>query len=157
MVPDLNIVGNLYLVIDFRPLSNHCGLETGPVYGCVGPNLNIIVENDITQLVKLGMPPLVVRAVSIPTRANDGPRLHNDTISKDALFTDDNMGVDGAVSAYTYSWTNVDKSIDDRAIPNHRIFINNCMGAKNDPFAEFGGGMNHGRGMDPFKTAHVRL
>src|SRR5262245_27897636 len=95
---DFNVVRYLNQVVEFSAASHDCGFQRAPIDTRIRPDLDVILDDDLSNLGKL----YILFAVfdeSKTIRADNGPRMNNDVVSDFDVWVHDNPRVQHATAA----------------------------------------------------------
>ena len=143
----LHVVGDLDEVIDLASLADDGATEAGAIDGGIGPNLDVITDLHNAGLRNLDMPSLL-ELITKATGTDDGTRLKDHSISKDAALTDDGAGM--KVTTFTKAHFVADQaSGSNHGIgSDHSPLSNHGQGTDGDTLSQGCRGCHNRRGMD---------
>lgn len=136
MLPDLDVVGDLDEIVDFRAFADDGLFEARTIDGGVGADLDVVFEDYIAELLELDEVALSVREIAEAAGADDGTWLENDSVAKNAPLTDAGERVKQAVLTDRYLKSNRDVGTDDGVIVDQNALIDDYVGADRDVGAD---------------------
>ena len=87
VAPQVHVVSDLYQVVEFDAILDHCIANRATVNAGIGADFHIVANAHPPQLLDLDPLALLLRkAKTICT--NDRPRMHNATLANGAIFTE---------------------------------------------------------------------
>ena len=92
IISNRHIMGDLYLIIGFDPPLNPGFPAGGTVYGCIGTYLNLVINDDDSQLRHLDIFSPIAHKPEAVT-AYDTTRVNNDVVSYNAALKNSNVRI----------------------------------------------------------------
>ncbi len=80
MVPHDNVVSDMDKVVDLGSLAYDSRSERGAVNGCVGPDLHVVMDNDIADLQDFAVPSFIEH-VTVAVRPDDSAGVDRHTMA----------------------------------------------------------------------------
>ncbi len=124
---NVNIMRDLYLIIEPDALLEHGVLQCATIDGCIGTNIDVITNPDTTELRHIQPPACFIRQPESIT-ANDRTCCNPDAFTDRNRVTDHHIGRQSAVSTDNAVSTDKTASRHLHAGINHRPFFNDTVG-----------------------------
>src|ERR1700730_11030923 len=93
---DDDVMGDMDEVVDFGPLADDGGAERGAVDGCVSADLDIVVNDDVTDLQHLAMATFI-QHIAVTVRTNHAAGVKSDSVSDLASCVNDHIRVEANI------------------------------------------------------------
>ena len=98
MGPELHVVADRDQPTQFRAGADHRAAQGGAVDGSVGPDLDVVLEDDVADLGNLVMN-ASVRRIAVAVGSDGSVGVNDDAVSDDAAVVNNRVGVEDAVAA----------------------------------------------------------
>lgn len=144
-MPDLHEVVDLGAPLDPR------FFEAGAVDGGVCPNVDIVFDDHLAEVLEVDMATPLIGLVTKSTGADHGAWLDDHPIADAGSFAQGDVRVDAAVCAYVHAWANGAAGANGGAVANVGQLVDDGVWADRNVFAKEAGGVDDGGGMDAGK------
>ncbi len=130
ILTDLDVVADLNEVVDFCAATDACHAAACPVNGTVGTDLDVVFDDDASDLRDLAMPAVALK-VAETIRSNCGIGMNDNPITDSDALPDDDIRPQHAIKSDGYPGSNIHTRINlcagaDRSAGSYMNMGANC-------------------------------
>jgi len=144
VLADLSAMADLNQVVQFCAAPDDGIADRGPVYGCVGPDLHVILDDDPAGLADFIKSAVPGRCEAKPVTADNRAILNDHAVSDPAAFAHDHVGVKHHFIPETNARIQNDMRIKGNPRADPAIVADDGIGADTRTRADFGTRRNRG-------------
>src|SRR5439155_7396124 len=132
VLPDLNVVGDLHQIVDLAARPDPGGPGRGAVDGNVGADLDVVLDEDVTDLGKLAID-IAVADEPEPIASDDRPGMDDDPVPQNAFLANGYVRIeqhlvpDPRPRADEAARVNDGARADGGAPPDHHVGADRCV------------------------------